>query len=247
MFAREAAVRSPEPGLQVANGAVRAGHHLVGIAAGKQVSSLAEWAVVISQAGQGQVGRPSIVWTVAPGLTLAVTKPVRLLLDASSITCIRTRPEPAPRTSTATTTSSLSPKKRPSRPACGPPTNDSSTSTGPWRRVCRKPTCVNLVRRLGSIRGVNLPIGRGERFGRHSRGAMVHRAFLHSLTGKVNREGTPLFMSTPEVQLASEFPHITTLALLQLSRSAALWCPNGPVTTVAVVLALRIGATWGER
>ncbi len=39
-----------------------------------------------------------------------------------------------------------------------------------------------------------------------------HRAFLHWLTGKVNREGTPLFMSAPEAPLASEFPHITTLA-----------------------------------
>jgi hypothetical protein len=39
-----------------------------------------------------------------------------------------------------------------------------------------------------------------------------HRAFLHWLTGKVNREGTPLFMSAPGAPLASEFPHITTLA-----------------------------------
>jgi hypothetical protein len=40
-----------------------------------------------------------------------------------------------------------------------------------------------------------------------------HRAFLHWLTGKVNREGTPLFMSAPEAPLASEFPHITTLLM----------------------------------
>ena len=33
--------------------------------------------------------------------------------------------------------------------------------------------------------------------------------------GKVNREGTPLFMSAPEAPLASEFPHITTLAQIE--------------------------------
>ena len=65
MFARDSAVRSPEPGLQMAEGAAGARHDLVGS-----------------------------VWTVAPGLTLVITNLVRFRLDASSITFIRRRPEP---------------------------------------------------------------------------------------------------------------------------------------------------------
>jgi hypothetical protein len=48
----DTAVRTTEPGLQVAEGSMDAGQQLAGIATGEQMGSLAQWPVVVPQPGQ---------------------------------------------------------------------------------------------------------------------------------------------------------------------------------------------------
>src|SRR5579859_3997983 len=60
MLAGDAAVGAPEPGLQMAEGSMGTGQQLAGVAAGKQMGSLALGPVVVAESCQAPVAPPAV-------------------------------------------------------------------------------------------------------------------------------------------------------------------------------------------
>jgi hypothetical protein len=96
---------------------VGAEQQLIRITASHQVGSLAWRAIVVAELVQGAIGRPAVRVDGRAGAHVGGNEPHQIRAGGVPYDLHPQSARPAPGTSTATATSSLSPRKRPSRPA----------------------------------------------------------------------------------------------------------------------------------